>query len=292
MKHEKQPGVLVYVAGIATSALALFLSRALIARGVNVMGWYVNGILPVGATLVGMVSGVGFALASRYLNVRLTRSYVLGMITTGVLDYIAAQYFAWQSLLETHQVSAERYSLWQYFRDTCENMSFRSSSSSGKGAALGSFGYFFKALEVAGFALGSMLPSAILFSMPYCRSCQRYLLKHKSGFINAAARRDETLRLAKGERPAALQAAVNEVSARASQLFARVRDADLAGTVAALAETAPLDKGAVALVTVTLKKCPTCDSHHMDFSLQHSTVDKRVARASLLTVDKPQAAAA
>ena len=57
-------------------------------------------------------------------------------------------------------------------------------------------------------------------------------------------------------------------------------------------ETAPLDKGAVALVTVTLKKCPTCDSHHMDFSLQHSTVDKRVARASLLTVDKPQAAAA
>lgn len=292
MKLEKQPGLLVYLAGFATSALSLFATRALVEHDINVMGWYVNGILPVGAILVGMASGLGFALASRSLNVRLTRSYVLGMLTTGLLDYAAAQYLAWQSLIDAHHVSPERYSLWRYFRDTCENMTFRRSGSSGAGSALGAFGYFFKALEVVGFAVGSMLPSAILFTMPYCRSCQRYLLKHRTGYLNGSARRDDVLRLPKAGRPAALQGAVEEVSARAREVFARVKDATLAQTEAVLDEVERAAGGSAAMVTITLKKCPTCDSHHLDFSLHHSTVDKRAAASNLLTIEKTQAAAA
>ena len=54
-KKLRQPGLIVYCCGLATSALVLWLVNLMNDHGVNIMGWYLNGIIPGGALLVGMV---------------------------------------------------------------------------------------------------------------------------------------------------------------------------------------------------------------------------------------------
>ena len=109
-KRLRQPGLIVYFSGVGTSALVLWLVHYLNdSQQFNVMGWYVNGILPVGALLVGAASGAGYAVASRLLQVKLSRAFVLGMITTAILDYFAAQYLTYTNILERLHVAADRY---------------------------------------------------------------------------------------------------------------------------------------------------------------------------------------
>ena len=48
----RQPGLIVYGCGLVTSVLALAAVELLNKSGANVMGWYINGILPAGALLV------------------------------------------------------------------------------------------------------------------------------------------------------------------------------------------------------------------------------------------------
>jgi hypothetical protein len=294
MAIEKQPGFLVYLCGVGTSAMALYGVHAIADQGENIMGWYVNGILPAGAILVGVVSGLGFALGSRYLNVRLTGSYVLGMLTTGLVDYVAAQWLEYQNLLEAHHAREGAYSFLQYVKDSCEQMSFRSSGSSTPGSPLGAFGYVFKALEMAGFAFGTMLPAAVLFKMPYCRQCQRYLIAHGTGFVNSTATKSAAVssKQTRAAREAAIQEAVGEVAAGAQALAARMRDAPLADTVSVLGEAErKANKSAAAWVGIHLKKCPNCDSHHVAFTLYSTTLDKKQAITALFLLDKTAAPA-
>ena len=97
---ERTPGILVYLCGIGTTALVVLLVQALNGTGFNAMGLYASGILPVGAILVGVLSGVGYAIGSRVLDVRLSKGFVVGMLATGVGDWFALQYFEYLSLLE------------------------------------------------------------------------------------------------------------------------------------------------------------------------------------------------
>ena len=86
----RQPGLIVYLCGLGTSALALWLVQIANDNGENIMGWYANGIIPAGALLVGIASGLGYAIGSRVLNVKLSKAFVFGMITTAIIDYFAS----------------------------------------------------------------------------------------------------------------------------------------------------------------------------------------------------------
>jgi hypothetical protein len=172
---ERSPGLLVYACGVATTAVVVLLVQAMNGAGINAMGFYVNGLLPVGAIFVGIASGVGYALGSRFLNVKLSKAFVFGMVATGVGDWFALQYLEYGSLLEQYHVSPAALGFFDYLTTTATQMSFSRVGSSSEGSALGSFGYLFKTLELAGFALGTMVPSWTLFSMPYCRRCRLYL---------------------------------------------------------------------------------------------------------------------
>jgi DNA-directed RNA polymerase subunit M/transcription elongation factor TFIIS len=280
---ERQPGFLVYLSGVGTSALALYGVRVLNNHGEYIMGWYANGIIPAGALLVGMVSGLGFAVASRVLHVRLTRSYVLGMIATGILDYVAATYLTYQTLLEEHHVTEAAYSFFQYAQDIAEKMSFS------HGSPLGKFGYLYKLLEIAGFSLGTMMPAAVLFKMPFCVACQKYLVTHKKGFLSSAATRDAAVstKQTRAAREAAIRDANNEMARSAVQLATRMRGAPLADVVAALEEDteAAKNKAAAATVLVHLKKCPRCEAHHVSFQLESVNLDKKRTVTVLPAVD-------
>ena len=91
------PVPLVFLGGAGTTALALAgvwaLSRF---AETNVMGWYADYVLPVGALLVGMVASSGFALGSWFGGARITGRLLLAVAAALVAGYWAAQ------LLEFH----------------------------------------------------------------------------------------------------------------------------------------------------------------------------------------------
>ena len=51
--------------------------------------------------------------------------------------------------------------------------------------ALGGWGYFFRLLEIAGFAFGGMIAPLILRAKPYCEACQIYMRTKNLGLLPA-----------------------------------------------------------------------------------------------------------
>ncbi len=293
-KSLRQPGLIVYLCGLGTSALALWLVQIMNDNGENIMGWYANGIIPAGALIVGIASGLGYALGSRFLNVKLSKAFVFGMITTAILDYFAAQYLTYLSLIERMHIPQERYGFIDYLREISEGMSFKKRHSEESGDPLGMWGYLYKLLEIGGYSLGAMFPSLMVFGMPYCKNCQLYLKKHRTGHIHTPEQWSVVKKLKSKERLPALQAAIKALTDRANQITAPIAAAPLAETEAAISGLdQTIQKDAAARITYTLKKCPTCDAHHLELSLTNYTVDKKVAVNNVAKIDKttPPAAA-
>ena len=96
----RQPGFVVYLCGLGTSILALGAVELLNNSGTNIMGLYANGVIPAGALIVGIGSGLGYAIASRVLQVKLLTPFIVAMVFTALVDYGAAQYLTYQNLLE------------------------------------------------------------------------------------------------------------------------------------------------------------------------------------------------
>src|SRR4051794_29638568 len=105
----RQPGLIVYLCGIGTSILTILAVQRANRNGVDVMGWFINAILPVGAILVGIASGLGFAVGSRLLNVKLGSGFLAVMFATGIVVYFCLQYLTYTSLLAAAEVPADRY---------------------------------------------------------------------------------------------------------------------------------------------------------------------------------------
>lgn len=290
MRSPKKPGLIVYACGVATSALALWGVHLLNENGENIMGWYANGIIPAGALIVGVASGLGYAIGSRFLNVKLSKAFVWGMITTGLLDYVAAQYLTYLHILERYHVAPEAYTFVQYIREISETMAFKRSSSSEAGSALGAWGYLYKGLEMTGYALGSMLPSMLVFGMPYCKGCQSYLKSHKTARINSPELWPDIKKLPRKERLEALQNCINGVCGKAQEVANQIAALSLTDTVEVLDRLEPAaNKKSAAHVMVALKKCPKCESHHVALTLINMTVDKKVAQTNVAVLDKPMA---
>lgn len=293
---ERSPGLLVYLCGVGTTALVVVLVQALNASGFNAMGLYANGILPVGAILVGVMSGLGYAIGSRVLNVKLSKSFVWWMIATGVADWFALQYFEYASILEQYHASPAALGFFDYLTETATSMSFSRAGSSSAGAALGKAGYLFKGLELGGFAIGTMVPSWTLFAMPYCRRCRLYLKADSVAGVYSAATHAEVMKLdrmslKKPARTAALAAAQAEVQQRAAQVLAQIERAPLAEVRATLhglgAAPTRKDKPA-AQVSFAVKKCPRCDSHHVVATLNTFAANGKIATGKVATLDKTE----
>ena len=289
-KSLRQPGLIVYLCGLGTSVLALWIVQFLNeSEQFNIMGWYVSAVIPAGALAMGVASGVGYAVASRILQVKLSKAFLWGMIITAVVDYFAAQYLTYSHLIEQLHISPERYSFIDYIREISESMSFQDKYSSGQGSPLGVWGYLFKFLEISGYALGAMVPSLAVFGMPYCKSCQQYLKAHRTGHIHSPTLWSTTKKLKKKERLIALQEAIQTLSNRATDITDSIATAPLTDTELAIAELdQAIQKDAVARITFTLKKCPQCDAHHLKLQLTNFTADKKAAFCDIAKIDKTE----
>ena len=284
----RRPGVVVYLCGIATSVLTIFAVKWGNMHDVYPMGWFVNGILPAGAILIGIVSGLGYAVGSRLLHVKLGGWFLALMFATGVVDYFAVQYLTYTSVIAAARVPAEAYPFIDYLRDSAEQMSFRERHGGNRpGSPLGLWGYCFQLLIVLGFAFGAMIPSLVVFGMKYCHRCQVYLRKHRIGYFRSPESWTEVKALARAERGAALEQIGAAMLARAEQFAQSVSETSFEQTDALVRELdtlAPSDSAAH--VVVTLMKCPRCDAHHLSGSLSTYNAGKQVATGQLFALDK------
>lgn len=285
----RQPGLLVYLCGIATSILTIVAVHWVNRNGTYIMGWFVNGILPGGAILVGVTSGLGYAVGSRVLNVKLSKLFLAVMFATGIIDYFAVQYLTYTSVISVAGVPAEAYSFVDYMRDHAEKMTFQGRHDRVPGQALGIWGYGFQLLILLGFAVGAMVPSLVVSSMQYCHRCQAYLKNHRVGYLRSPERWTDLKALKKAERKTALESITATISNQAQQfahLVSQMPFAETEASVRGLDSSIPKD--AAAVVSFTLMKCPHCDAHYLSMHLSTYAANKQVATAVLGAIDKTQ----
>lgn len=285
----RQPGLIVYACGFATSIGTILAVKYCNRSDFYVMGWFLNGVIPMGAILVGIVSGLGYALGSRYFHVKLGLRFLVLMFVTGIFSYFAVQYLTYTSVIEAAGVPAEAYSFVDYMRDQAEKMSFQDRHSRTPGSPLGIWGYCFQALILLGFAFGAMAPSAFVLGMAYCHRCQTYLKPHRVRYVRSPENWSDVKALKKAERKVALEGVAIAIGNRAQQIAQSVSQSSFEETDAVLSNLDPAQaKDAAATVAFTLLKCPHCDAHHLAGHLYTFDAAKRDASGPLFTLDKTE----
>lgn len=284
---ERRPGLLVTICGVGVSALALFVVHWLNDHDINAMGFYLNGVIPVGALLVGIAAGSGYAVASRVLQVRLDKRYIWGMLATGLITYWSALYVTYQHAIEQAGIPPAAYPFQQYLIDSCEQMAFAPKNKGEQAKPLGGWGYPLKLLEMIGFVGGGMIPAGLVSGLAYCRKCQKYLKPHRSGYLHAPQRWADVKPLAKQLRTEGIQQACADVAAQVRQCLELLATAKLADVEALVAKLDPAaDKTATARVLVAVEKCPTCESHVVTLTMLNYTVDKQDNSTVLQMIEK------
>jgi hypothetical protein len=174
IRGERSP-VLVILSGLATTAVALLGVYILdvTSEDFHIMGWYANYVLPAGAIIVGVVASSGYGLASWFTGIKITRKLLWTVLALQTIAYFAAQYIEFKQLHLVHQEGHEVGFL-EYFDAVARSFAWKQDDGS-PGQPLGMWGYFFRGLEILGFAAAGLIVPAALRKSPYCEPCQRYM---------------------------------------------------------------------------------------------------------------------
>jgi len=278
---SKRSSSLVLIAGLASSVVALFGVWLLNATtDFNIMGYYLNKILPIGAIAVGLVASAGYGLAAWKTGIRMTRSLVLTVSALLVAVYFAAQYVEFRGLgTLQNKWTGERIGFLRYFDVATRSFAWKSKDGS-PSSPLGLWGYGVRALELIGFALGGLIVPAGLRSTAYCEGCQLYMRSRSVGYIPASVpakkigKKDTEARAAhQTEQQQAIDRGKTELDA----LLALVKEANLAGLQGALASLEPKRKETLKLpahIKVKLTYCDRCHGGRFDPILQVGSGDR------------------
>ena len=269
---------LILYGGLATSAGALFLVYLIAKAGFNLMGLYWLFILPVGAILVGMVSGVGYAVMSKWTNFRASGTYLWFVVGVSLITYGASHYVTYRQVLSEHGLTPDQVSFVDYMKVTTESTEM--ADHDGKnGFTVGKFGYLLLLLEAIGFSGAAAIPLLVVSQAPYCENCSKYMSKKWEAFHNSEKTTAE-LKGKKEEKVALIEASMQEVLAKtmgeekADESETATIVIDAAKLEAWQAEMGPINNKAIARVHVTVKHCEGCGRQHANVKLEFVNVSK------------------
>jgi hypothetical protein len=220
----------VILAGLFTTGLALAgvysLDRF---ADTNVMGWYANGILPVGALLVGVVASIGYGVASWQTGLKIRWSVLFAILGLQFVAYFAAQYISFLMQGPLIEIKTGRViGFWKYYDLVTVNMTWQDSRHpDGPASPLGAIGYWLRSGEIVGFLGGTLIGPALLFKAPYCELCQRYMKRKR--LITLAASPGGTANVAVLQTP---EEALDTGAAQSKALTALAAAGDVPGFIA------------------------------------------------------------
>ena len=182
---------LLLLAGAITTALSLTCVYLAGQAGHNIMGWYGNYIIPVGALLVGLGSSSGFGMSSWHTGTRIGGGVLAAVMGTLIVAYFAAQYLEFRQLYPEGVFLEDGTPLGfgGYFDLTTRAFQWAPDrEGDAEGSPFGVYGYLMRALEILGFVLGGIAVPLVLRHKPYCESCGRYKRTRKVGLLAAGVR--------------------------------------------------------------------------------------------------------
>lgn len=265
LPRDKRAGLLVLLAGLATTVLTLGVVYLL---GAQIMGWYANYIIPIGAIFVGICAGLGYGFGSWFTGAKISGRLLVMVVVLQVLAYFGAQYLDY--LLVRAAVGVP-FTFLQYFDATTRAFAWEDNGQ--PGVPFGAWGYGIRSLEIAGFALSGMIAPALLFATPYCDNCQVYMrtkdlcllpagilprkIKKKDVEGQQAYDQEQASALQQGQE--LLSDLVGKVEAVDAAAFAQVIDEHAANTK----ETGKL----ISRIQLKLQRCSRCRGGRLDIKL-------------------------
>ncbi len=264
-RAPKRAGLVVLGAGVTTSLLTLALVFVLSVAfdGFHAMGWYLNGVIPFGAILVGLVAGSGYGIASWLTGAKINRGLLLMVILLQVGAYFLVQYVEYL-MIRAANPEALTISFWQYF--DAVTRAFCWEEEGGPGEPFGAWGYGMRALEIAGFALGGIVAPAILFAVPYCEKCQVYIRSRDLGLLPAGVTPKKIKKkdwIAQEQYEQEVREALDrgrELVEQAVQMVAAVRADQFAALLAEHAQRKKEIGNSTSRIAVKLQHCRRCGS--------------------------------
>jgi hypothetical protein len=256
--------VTVLLSGLVTTALALVGVYLLSAKtdDFNIMGWYANYVLPIGALIVGLVAASGYGIGSWRTGQKITRSLLWTVLGLQVAAYFAGQYIEFHSLGLQYN-DGTPVGFLSYFDYAARSFSWQQRDGSA-GSPLGIWGYGFRLLELVGFCGGSLAVPLMLRAVPYCEGCQSYMKTKEAGLLPASV---PSRRVKKSDATAQASYDVERQEAwkRGGDLTAAITERAAAGDVdgyrALLSEHASQKRQIVKLparIALSIVRCPKC----------------------------------
>jgi hypothetical protein len=275
---RRTPDILVIGAGLATTAITLFIVFGLVRqiKDFDIMGWYWLFIIPVGAMLVGAGAGSGYGLMSWVRGRKISGSLLAVIVALLALAYAAAQWVEFKSL------NLERYGVdfFKYFDVTTRSMTFKLMRSNTPTGSLGLLGYLFRLLELAGFSLGGLFIPIMLRAKPYCESCLTYMQRGARWWLPAAV---PARKISKKD-PVALNAYQRQMEEAhqkgmdlLNKLVAAVREHDATSVRSILEQNGVDAKEANKLlesINLTLHSCAQCRTGVLVMEFRAGVADK------------------
>jgi len=306
----KRPGLMVILFGLLTTVIALVIVYMMQTIGIQPMGFYMMLIFPVGALLVGIVAGSGYALGSWWTGAKLGGGLLILVLVLQLLAYFAAQFIEFNNFRATFenrkdeiilslQESAEMEmdeatceSVWQEIKESSGANSFLSyfdmmtrtfafdDANNKPGRELGLWGYGIRVLEILGFCFGSLIGPLMLMATPYCSECQVYQKTKQIGILPAGIKpRKIKKKDTQGQQDyeeeveSALQGGLQ--LAEETIEFAKAGNSmEFVAMLTSMKENKKDIAKQTSRIVVNLVHCPSCHSGVLQYQLQTGIGDK------------------
>ena len=256
----KSPLIPIYFTGLILSIVILFAVGWVADLGFNIMGQYVKKVIPIGAIMVGVAAGCGYAWLARSRGVKLPKTFLWLIFLTGIAHYYGAQYASYLAVRMEMGAGGGYASFGDYLQILCETSTLKEGiGEAAKAEVLGKTGYLYHGLEVLGYGLGVVSLSLALRGQGYCPGCARFMDKPVRRSCGSALSTAQLKKLPKPQRRVRTQELLQEMLAAAERVATDFRAGNPDRPLAlASCMTEHADLRCAGILHIDVEKCTGC----------------------------------
>jgi hypothetical protein len=167
----------IFVGCVSSILVAAFLAFLEVSFDLNIYGFMLLYVFPIGAMVASVVGGMGYYWSSRSFGIQTKQIDKLWMIGISLACYVLIQILEYANFTVDGVPVSQNYGLWEYFDVVVQNTQLTLYSGFRKvfsTEGLGLWGYLLVAIQIAGYVGGGIVSVELLKMVPYCRNCRKY----------------------------------------------------------------------------------------------------------------------